>query len=105
MRRCFLVAVFLLTGLARAQAPQPALLNDIGIDQKLGGQVPTDLTFTDETGKMVHLADYLGKRPVVLSLVYYQCPMLCTMSLNDLTRTMGAMPLNPGEDFEIVTVS
>ncbi len=55
--------------------------------------------------KTVHLSDYLGKRPVILSLVYYQCPMLCTMSLNDLTRAMGAMPLNPGQDFEIVTVS
>lgn len=85
--------------------PNQSLLNDIGIDQKLGAQVSPDLQFTDETGKTVHLSDYLGKRPVILSLVYYQCPMLCTMSLNDLTRAMGAMPLNPGEDFEIVTVS
>jgi len=89
----------------RAQGPNPTLLKDIGIDQKLGAQVPPDLTFTDETGKSVHLGDFLGKRPVVLSLVYYQCPMLCTMTLNDLTHTMGAMPLNPGDDYEIVTVS
>jgi protein SCO1/2 len=88
-----------------AGAPRQSIINDIGIDQKLGAQVPTDLRFTDENGKTVQLSDYLGKRPVILSLVYYQCPMLCTMSLNDLTRAMGAMPLNPGEDFEIVTVS
>ncbi len=103
--RVFIPMVLLFASLLRAQTTQPSLLSRIGIDQKLGAQVPTDLVFTDENGKTVHLSDYLGKRPVILSLVYYQCPMLCTMSLNDLTRAMGAMPLNPGEDFEIVTVS
>jgi protein SCO1 len=103
--RSFILLILLFAGTIRAQATQPSLLSRIGIDQKLGAQVPADLTFTDENGKTVHLGDYLGKRPVILSLVYYQCPMLCTMSLNDLTRAMGAMPLNPGEDFEIVTVS
>ena len=101
---CITLLAFLTT-VARAQAPAQGLLNDIGIDQKLGAGVSPELTFTDDTGKTVHLGDYLGKRPVVLSLVYYQCPMLCTMSLNDLTRTMGAMPLNPGKDFDIVTIS
>jgi protein SCO1/2 len=92
-------------GVLHAQTSQPAILNDVGIDQRLGVQVPPDLIFSDDTGRTVKLGDYFGKRPIVLSLVYYECPMLCTMSLNDLPRSMGAMPLNPGDDFEIVTVS
>ena len=106
--RGFILIGFLLASTLRAQATRPVqspLLNRIGIDQKLGAQVPGNLVFTDETGKTVHFSDYLGKKPVILSLVYYNCPMLCTMSLNDLTHAMGAMPLNPGDDFEIVTVS
>lgn len=97
--------ILLVAAAARAQATQPSILADVGIDQKLDVQVDPNLTFTDNDGHNVHLGDYFGHRPIVLSLVYYQCPMLCTMSLNDLTRAMGAMPLNPGEDFEIVTVS
>ena len=101
-----LLALLLVTPLLSAQSTKPIILNDIGIDQKLGEQVPADLTFTDETGKTVRLGDYFtGEKPVVLTLVYYNCPMLCTMSLNDQTRAMGAMPLNPGDDFVIVTVS
>src|SRR5688500_11472249 len=90
----YIFAVLVATTLY-AQTPQPAILKDVGIDQKLGVQLPADLTFTDDAGKTVRLGDYFGKRPIILSLVYYQCPMLCTMSLNDLTRAMGAMPLDP----------
>src|SRR3954465_14988164 len=72
-----LMAMLLFASVAIAQ-PRKSLLDDIGIDQKLAAQVPTDLTFTDETGKTVHLSDYItGNRPIILSLVYYQCPMLC----------------------------
>lgn len=105
MKSCFFILALALAGMLHAQATRPAILNDIGIDQKLGVQVPADLIFADETGKTVRLGDYFGKRPIILSLVYFECPMLCTMSLNDLTRAMGAMPLNPGDDFEIITIS
>lgn len=87
---------------------RPAVLTDVGIDQKLGVQVPLDLTFRDESGKEVKLADYFGKseRPIILTLVYYECPMLCTMVLNDLVRTMNGMTsLSAGKDFDVVTVS
>ena len=105
-RTTSLLLLGLLAASTAAQATKPALLNDVGIDQKLGAQIPADLTFTDETGKIVRLSDYFtGQRPIVLSLVYYNCPMLCTMSLNDQTRAMQAMPLNPSTDFEIVTIS
>ena len=90
---------------ARAQTTQPSILNDVGIDQKLDAQLPADLTFKDENGATVQLGQYFGKRPMILTLVYYKCPMLCTMVLNDLNRVMGAMPLNLGEQFDIVTVS
>jgi protein SCO1/2 len=82
------------------------ILDKVGIDQKLGAQVPRDLTFHDENGREVKFGDYFtGKRPVVLTLVYFQCPMLCTMVLNDVTRTINGMPLTLGKDFDIVTVS
>jgi protein SCO1/2 len=100
-----MLMISLAATLAHAQTSQPAILNDVGIDQKLGVQVPAELTFVDDHGQTVRLGDYFGQRPIILSLVYYECPMLCTMSLNDLTRSMGAMPLNPGDDFEIVTIS
>ncbi len=83
----------------------PPILKQVGIDQKLGGQVPLDLEFRDEAGKTVRLGDYFGKRPVVLSLVYYQCPMLCTMALNGQLRAMRAISMNAGKEFEVVTVS
>src|SRR6185437_13345158 len=68
---------------------QPPLLKKVGIDQKLNVQVPPDLVFTDSTGKQVRLGDYFGKKPLILALVYYKCPNLCTMVLNDITRSMN----------------
>lgn len=84
---------------------KPMILNGVGIDQKLNVQVPPDLLFTDDTGHDVHLGDYFGKKPVILALVYYDCPMLCTMVLNDMSRAMNAMKMSCGDQFEIITVS
>lgn len=90
-----------------APVPQgrPNLLQDVGIDQKLNGQLPLDLTFRDETGRPVQLREYFGKKAVLLSLVYYECPMLCTMILNGLVTSLRAVPLTVGNQFEVVTVS
>jgi protein SCO1 len=91
-----------------APPPQPAtpgVLQEIGFDQRLGESVPLDLAFTDETGRSVKLSDYFGKKPVVLSLVYYQCPMLCTISLNGLAGALEVLSFVPGQEFEVVTVS
>jgi protein SCO1/2 len=88
--------------------PQPAtpgILPEVGFDQHLGESVPLDLAFTDETGRSVKLSDYFGKKPVVLSLVYYQCPMLCTISLNGLAGALEVLSFVPGQEFEVVTVS
>ncbi|HEX4797592.1 MAG TPA: SCO family protein [Humisphaera sp.] len=84
---------------------RPSVLEKVGIDQKLGDQVPGDLLFKDEAGHVVRLNEYYGKRPTVLVLAYFQCPMLCTMVLNDLLRTVRAMSENVGTNFDILTVS
>jgi protein SCO1/2 len=84
---------------------KPSILQNVGIDQKLGAIIPADLTFEDEHGSDVQLGALFSNRPVVLVLVYYQCPMLCTMVLNDLLRTMRAMPEMIGTDFDVITVS
>jgi protein SCO1/2 len=90
-----------------SNAPIPAALKDVGIDQKLNAQIDPNLQFVDETGKIVRLGDYFGKRPMVLTLVYLDCPMLCTLVLNDLDRTMTALPqtFNCGEQFDVLTIS
>ncbi|HXK08569.1 MAG TPA: SCO family protein [Vicinamibacteria bacterium] len=83
----------------------PGVLQEVGFDQKLGDVIPLDLAFRDETGKDVRLGDYFGKKPVVLSLVYYRCPMLCTISLNGLAGALEVLSFVPGQEFEVVTVS
>jgi protein SCO1/2 len=104
--RRLLVAALVLAPLPIASAaPGPSVLKDVGIDQKLDVQVPADLMFHDEDGRDVRLGDYFGKRPIVLALVYYKCPMLCTMVLNDLTKSMNSMKMNCGEQFDVLTVS
>ncbi len=90
---------------ARADDSRPAALQCVGIDQRLNGQVPLDLMFRDETGKSVRLGDYFDHKPVILALVYYRCPMLCTLTLNGLVRTMRVMPFDAGDQYTVVTVS
>ena len=81
------------------------ILTDVGFDQHLGDTVPLDAVFRDESGRTVKLGDYFGKRPVVLSLAYYECPMLCTVTLNGLASALDVLSFDPGRDFEIVNVS
>ena len=83
----------------------PAMIRGVGIDQNLNAQIPLELTFRDETGQAVRLGQYFRSKPVVLALVYYECPMLCDMVLNGLTHTMEQTTLNLGSDFDVVTVS
>ena len=83
----------------------PRILRDVGFDQRLGEKVPLDAVFRDESGRVVKLGDYFGTRPVVLSLAYYECPMLCTVVLNGLASALDVVSYDPGRDFEVVTVS
>jgi protein SCO1/2 len=84
---------------------QPLLLKKISIQQRLNTQIPLNLEFRDETGKVVHLGDYFGKRPVVLSLVYYQCKILCPEEIDGLVGALEMLKFNPGRDFDVVLVS
>jgi protein SCO1/2 len=88
-----------------AEDRRPAELRDVGIDQKLDGQVPLDLRFRDESGQSVVLASYFDGRPVILALVYYECPMLCTLVLNGLVSALRTLSFNAGDEFQVVTVS
>jgi protein SCO1/2 len=84
---------------------QPAILREIGIDQRLNERLPLDLRFRDENGRDVRLGDYFGRRPVVIALVYYECPMLCTQVLNGLVSALKVLTFDAGREFEVVAVS
>jgi protein SCO1/2 len=94
----FIVLLFL-------QNNPDSILTQIGIDQKLGTSIDTSIPFQDESGQTVTLDGYFGKKPVILTPVYYECPMLCSMLLNGLVKALRVMPFTPGEEFEIVTFS
>jgi protein SCO1 len=83
----------------------PKVLNEVGIEQKLNEQIPLDTEFKDENGKAVKIGEYFGKRPVVLALVYYECPMLCSEVLNGLTGSLKSLNFNAGKDFDVVAIS
>ena len=104
-----IVAIGLPTGLLGEETLPPGGLKPpfdaIGFDQRLGEQVPADLVFRDEDGRTVRLADYLGERPVILSLAYYRCPMLCPLVQSGLGKSMAVLGLTPGRDFTAITVS
>ena len=89
----------------RAPVGLPKALTGVGIDQKLNEQLPLDLVLKNENGESVKLGDYFGKKPVVISLVYYQCPMLCNQILNGMVTAFRVMSFAPGKEFEVVTVS
>jgi protein SCO1 len=83
----------------------PPVLDKVKVTQKLNGQVPLDAEFRDETGKTVRLGDYFGKKPVVLSLVYFQCKMVCPEEINGLVSALEMVKFVPGRDFDVVFVS
>ena len=83
----------------------PPALKKVGIDQRLNDQLPLDAVFKDEHGSEVRLGQFFNGKPVVLSLVYYTCPMLCNQVLNGMLGSFRQMSFNAGEQFEVVTVS
>jgi protein SCO1 len=97
--------LFALGGASHATAQQDQVLAKVGFTQNLDAQVPLNLNFRDETGKEVRLSQYFGHKPVILNLVYFECPMLCTEVLNGLLRAVRTIPQDIGKDFNVVTVS
>jgi protein SCO1 len=84
----------------------PQALKQVGIEQKLGSQLPLDAEFKDENGKMVKLGSFFGTgRPVIVAFVYYECPMLCNQVLNGLTGSLKGISFDAGKDFDVVAIS
>lgn len=101
-----LAAIVLAAAPLRAQViTTPPILREVSISQNLNAQIPGDLAFRDENGNTVHLGDFFGTKPIVLSLVYFDCPALCTEVLNGELHSMQAISLDLGKDFEAITVS
>jgi protein SCO1 len=91
---------------ARAEQPLPPQLDGVGVVEQLGRKVDLGLTFVNENGHVVKLGDFFHPaRPVILNLVYYSCPMLCTLVLNGQTSAMSKIPWTPGQEYEVVTIS
>jgi len=84
---------------------RPPGLKNVGIEQHLDEQIPPELTFRDETGRSVRLGDYFGKKPVILNLVYYRCPMLCGEVLSGLESALRVLKFDVGKEFDVLTVS
>ena len=84
---------------------RPPGLKNVGIEQRLNEQIPPGLGFRDETGKPVHMTDYFGKKPMILNLVYYQCPMLCGEVLSGLESALRVMKFDVGKEFDVLTIS
>jgi protein SCO1 len=83
----------------------PDALREVGFDQNLGERLPLDVALRDESGREVRLRDYFGSKPVALSLVYFDCPMLCTVSLSGLASALEVVSFLPGREFELLTIS
>jgi protein SCO1 len=104
-----LVAIILLLAspaAAEPNQPPPPGFEGATIVEKPNAQVPLNVEFADEDGRTVRLGDFFkADRPVLLVPVYFQCPMLCNLTLNGLVKAIGPLKLTPGKDYEIVTVS
>jgi protein SCO1/2 len=104
-----LLSFILILGAAPAQAdgshPADEVIKGVEFEQKLNQQLPLDLTFLNEAGQSVQLADYFDQKPVILVFAYYDCPMLCTLVLNGLVTSLNGLTFDAGNQFEIVTVS
>jgi protein SCO1/2 len=102
------VAAIITVGAApiQAQGTLPdQVIQGVRFEQKLNEQLPLELTFRDETGRSIQLADYFGQKPVILVFAYYECPMLCTLVLNGLLDSLQELTFDVGDQFEVITVS
>lgn len=88
-----------------AGAPASGPLQQVGYDQRLGEQVPLDLAFRDEAGRPVRLGSYFDKKPAILVLAYYECPMLCDLVLSGVTGSLKALSFDAGKEFDVIVVS
>jgi len=83
----------------------PGELKEVSFEQRLGETLPTELEFVAEDGSRVRLGDLFAERPVVLTFVYYECPMLCTLTLNGLAKSLDVVDFEVGATYDVVVVS
>ncbi len=101
-----LVAFMSHPALAQRTGVMPDAFKGAGLDEKLGATIPGDVVFTNEKGVDVEIGSYFtGERPVLLNLVYHDCPMLCGLVVQGLTKAMAGMSWLPGREFDVLTVS
>ncbi|HEY8180763.1 MAG TPA: SCO family protein, partial [Thermoanaerobaculia bacterium] len=86
-------------------ATPPRLPGEVSIKQQLNAQLPLDLMFRDEAGKIVRLRDYFRGKPVLINFMYYRCPMLCSMVMEGISSSLTELKFNVGEEFDVITVS
>ena len=91
------------TGIVASNVPPQ--FKEVTFAQRLNQRLPLEAMFKDERGQPVRLGDYFGTKPVVLAFVYYQCPMLCSQTLNGISSALKVLPFTPGDEFDIVIVS
>jgi protein SCO1/2 len=90
---------------AANNTPIAQVADRITLSPPLGAKLPRELSFVDADGRTRRLGDSFGQQPVILHMVYYECPMLCKLSSDGLLRALSTLSLKPGQDFSIVTVS
>jgi protein SCO1 len=83
----------------------PKVLQKVGVEQHLNQPLPLNAQFVDDKGKTVRLGDYFGKHPAIMSLVYYNCPMLCSEEMDGLASALEMVKMNPGKDFDVIIIS
>lgn len=107
MIRAVLTALLLVAAprLDAAGLPASEVLQQVRFDQRLGETVDPDLTFFDSIGNRVRMGDYLGDRPVLITMGYYRCPQLCSIVFNGLVQALQQLPFVAGADYEWVVVS
>jgi protein SCO1/2 len=114
--RVFVVVAMLASGVAsnaqmvpdnvgKSSSALPPMLQNVGFEPPLDGQIPLDLPFQDENNQAVHLGDYFGRKPVLLALVYYGCPMLCNQVEQGVVGSLKMLKFNPGRDYQVLFVS
>jgi len=94
-----------ISALAENSATPPKLPGEVSIQQNLNAQLPLDLMFRDESGKVVRLRDYFRGKPVLLNFMYYRCPMLCSMVMEGISSSLTELKFNVGQEFDVITVS
>jgi protein SCO1/2 len=104
--RALLPALFVASAaMADNSATPPRLPGEVSIQQKLNAQLPLDLMFRDESGKVVRLRDFFRGKPVLINFMYYRCPMLCSMVMEGISSTLTELKFDAGKEFDVITVS